>query len=113
MAVYRMYTGPDGQSHFEEIKSPAPLNETSHLDAKEAYIRTWPADFFHDWHPSRQRQYAITLSGQLEIEIGDGTKIVFGPGDAYWGEDLTGEGHTGRVVGGQPRVALVVVLASG
>ena len=54
----------------------------------------------------------IILSGQLEIGLGDGSKHVFGPGDARLVEDTTGQGHTTRVHGNQvPCVTATIPLA--
>ena len=66
---------------------------------------------FSDWHNAPRRQYAIFLSGgQMEVVIGDGTTRRFGPGDAVLFEDLTGQGHTSRSVGGD-RLTAIVPLA--
>jgi hypothetical protein len=40
----------------------------------------------------------ITLTGELEIGLGDGTVHKFGPGDVRLIEDVTGHGHTTRYV---------------
>jgi len=42
--------------------------------------------------------------------MGDGTVRRFGPGDAVLFEDLTGQGHTSRTVGGD-RLSAIVPLA--
>src|SRR5437660_1336954 len=70
-----------------------------------------PNGRFSDWHNAPRRQYAIFLSGgQMEVVIGDGTTRRFGPGDAVLFEDLTGQGHTSRSVGGD-RLTAIVPLA--
>jgi hypothetical protein len=46
----------------------------------------------------------INLSGQSEIEISDGTKRRFGPGDIFLVDDTKGRGHISRAVGSQPRL---------
>jgi len=46
----------------------------------------------------------------MEVVIGDGTTRRFGPGDAVLFEDLTGQGHTSRSVGGD-RLTAIVPLA--
>ena len=45
--------------------------------------------------------------GQMEVGIGDGTVRRFGAGDAVLFEDLTGQGHTSRSVGGDRMTAIV------
>ena len=57
-----------------------------------------------------QRQYIITLSGEAEIGLGDGTIHRLGPGDVHMAEDLTGHGHTTRVVGQVPRGTATIHL---
>src|SRR5256885_8468290 len=39
-------------------------------------------------HCAPRRQYSISLSGQAEIEVGDGTVARVGPGDIVLAEDL-------------------------
>jgi hypothetical protein len=53
----------------------------------------------------------IILSGQLEIGLGDGTKHIFGPGDARLVEDTTGKGHTTATYGNAPCVTATIPLA--
>jgi hypothetical protein len=52
----------------------------------------------------------ITLAGQVEIGIGDGTVRRFGAGDVMLADDLTGRGHTTRVVSSEPRITITVPL---
>ncbi|MFQ5931632.1 MAG: cupin domain-containing protein, partial [Nitrospiraceae bacterium] len=73
-------------------------------------FRRAPAGHVQDWHPAPRRQYVVTLSGQGEIEVGDGTVRSFGPGDVMLAEDTTGRGHITRVVGAQPRLYAAVPL---
>ena len=46
----------------------------------------------NDWHRAPRRQYVINLCGESEIEIDDGTKRRFGPGDIFLVDDTTGRG---------------------
>ncbi|MEC8958281.1 MAG: hypothetical protein VYE35_01025, partial [Chloroflexota bacterium] len=62
------------------------------------------------WHIAPRRQYIITLSGEAEIGLKDGTVRRLGAGDFNLAEDLTGAGHTTRVVGDVPRVTATVHL---
>lgn len=114
MKITRVYTGNDGESHFEEIEvkfEPMGGTETSQLQAAAGVIfRRAPAGHVQDWHPAPRRQYVITVSGQGEIEIGDGTKRRFGPGDVMLADDVTGRGHITRVVGNKPRLYAQIPL---
>jgi uncharacterized cupin superfamily protein len=66
--------------------------------------------YFIDFHPAPRRQYVITLQGEVEIGLGDGSIHRFGPGDVMLADDLTGKGHTTRVVGDVPRVSVAIPL---
>ena len=74
-------------------------------------IRRNPPGYFLDWHTAPRRQYTITISGEVEIGTGDGAVRRFGPGTVLLAEDLTGQGHTTRVVGNETRISVVVPLA--
>jgi len=106
----RIYTGDDGQSHIEELDLAACPDLTSPHLAKSIVFRSTPAGNFSNWHVGPRRQYVITLSGEVEIGLGDGTKHRFGPGHVNLVEDLTGKGHTTRIVGNQPRVGATIPL---
>src|SRR4249920_2033918 len=112
MAFVRCYTGTDGQSHFEDLDLLPPNMERSIEQATSSITFTRsPNGRFSDWHNAPRRQYAIFLSGgQMKVVIGDGTTRRFGPGDAVLFEDLTGQGHTSRSVGGD-RLTAIVPLA--
>jgi hypothetical protein len=96
MQFCRIYTGEDGQSHFEDLdQSEGSKHFLSALPAKALVFKN---DFdradLHGWHNAPRRQWCITLSGTVEIGIGDGTVRSFGPGDVFLAEDVTGQGHT-------------------
>jgi quercetin dioxygenase-like cupin family protein len=116
----RVYTGSDGQSHVEEVAlalAPFVDVEGAHGEgtpveaATGVTFRVSPPGYFLSWHTAPRRQYTITLSGEAEIGVGDGTVKRLGPGDILLAEDLTGRGHTTRVVSLEPRFYVVVPLA--
>jgi uncharacterized cupin superfamily protein len=114
MKITRLYTGADNESHFEDIE--VGLNPVGHMLASPLQpthgimFRCAPPDHLSDFHRVPRRQYVITLSGQVEIETGDGTIRRFGAGDVMLAEDTTGRGHITRVVGGQPRHYVFIPL---
>jgi hypothetical protein len=112
MGLFRLYTGSDGQSHFETIALGQTPDWAKGVPTTQIAFREDPVGRFIDWHPAPRRQFVIILSGQLEIGLGDGTKHIFGPGDARLVEDTTGKGHTTRVHGGQPCLTATIPLAS-
>jgi hypothetical protein len=99
MKVTRLYTGTDGQSHFDGIEVQSGI-----LQPGDGVIfRDGTPDHVNSWHRAPRRQYVINLFGKTEIEIGDGSKRRFGPGDILLAEDTSGQGHISRDVGAQPR----------
>jgi uncharacterized cupin superfamily protein len=99
MKATRLYTGVDGQSHFDDTEM-----ETGKLQPGDGIVfREGTPDTVNQWHRAPRRQYVINLSGETEIEIGDGTKRRFGSGDILFVEDTSGQGHISRDVGIQPR----------
>jgi quercetin dioxygenase-like cupin family protein len=111
MSIYRLYSGSDGQSHIQELDLADHPELTSPQAVSTITFREWPPGHFIDWHPAPRRQFIISISGQVEIELGDGTTVRYGPGDARLVEDTTGQGHTTRVVGDQPSINAVIPLA--
>ena len=112
MAFVRCYTGTDGQSHFEDLDLLPPDMERSIEQAASGITFTRsPNGRFSDWHNAPRRQFVITLAGEVEIGLGDGTVHRYGPGHVTLAEDLTGRGHTTRVVGNQPRLSVTIPLA--
>jgi len=106
MKVTRIYTGTDDHSHFEEIDV-----EIGKLVAGEGIVfRHAPPGDLQDWHPAPRRQFVITLSGQGEIEISDGTKRRFGAGAIMLADDTTGRGHITRVISKEPRLYVMIPL---
>ena len=94
--INRFYTGPDGQTHVEEIEAKFSLGEVGAyklLANGGAELRSAPPGRVADWHTAPRRQYVITLSGHGELEVAGGKKISVGPGSINLVEDVTGKGH--------------------
>jgi hypothetical protein len=111
MKLTRLYTGADGNTHIEwQTLENHPEWREMHK-AEGIVFREQPSGHFIDWHPAPRRQFVITLAGEVEIGLGDGTVHRFGPGHVTLAEDLTGRGHTTRVVGDETRVTATIPLA--
>ncbi len=116
MKVTRIYTGPDNQSHFEDVEIPlkdgSAVGRLSELiPATGVIFRETGGDYDLDFHNAPRRQYVVMLEGEVEIETGDGTKRVLGTGEILLAEDTTGQGHISRAVNGKPRKSLFIPLA--
>ncbi|HLZ30049.1 MAG TPA: hypothetical protein VKV73_22230, partial [Chloroflexota bacterium] len=74
-------------------------------------VRRFEANRVNPWHHAPGRYAVITLSGAVDIEIGDGSVRRFGAGDVLLAEDLTGQGHGTREVGPEARISIFVPLS--
>ena len=115
MLVTRLFTGDDGQSHFEDISVDlidhgAIGNISEHWPGSGVMFREVGGDYDYDFHNAPRRQLIANLDGWVEIEVGDGTTRRFGPGSLMLAEDVTGQGHISRAVDGQPRRCLFIPL---
>jgi hypothetical protein len=115
MRVTRLYTGVDQQSHFEDYEVDMDDHGligylSQRHPVKSLIFRYTEADYDYTWHNAPERQYIVILEGGLDVEIGDGTRRQFGPGDIVLAEDLTGQGHISRAVNAQPRRSLFITL---
>ncbi len=115
LMMTRLYTGPDGQTHFDQREAPFTAGSTSDVFKLMAVTgaelhRAAPGTVI-DWHTAPRRQYVITLSGQGEIEVAGGKKFAVGPGHIDLVEDTTGKGHITRVTGTEDRVTLQLPLS--
>lgn len=115
LMMTHLYTGPDGQTHAEEVEAKFTTgkpNEVYKLMATSgAELHRAAPGTVIDWHTAPRRQYVITLSGQGEIEVAGGKKFHVGPGHIDLVEDTTGKGHITRVIGNEERVTLQLPLA--
>ena len=94
MGVYRLFTGPDGESHIEELSAEA-LKEIN-LDGAQMNFSVSQREpgAFSDYHPAPRRRWQVGVQGRTIIGLSDGTSHTFGPGDVRLIEDTTGKCHT-------------------
>lgn len=103
-SMFRMYTGDDEVSHFEDI-------EAAPYDVSRVTFATIAAGTFGDWHNEGRRQFVLVLSGEADITASDGEVRHMGPGSVMLAEDLTGKGHQMRVTGNHECLWMFVPLA--
>jgi hypothetical protein len=94
LEVIHVYAGPDGVSHVRRVAvaglpKPLPVAGVS---------LSFVAKGTEDWHVAPQKLFTINVSGDIEGEMGDGTKIPIGKGDLVYLEDMTGKGHITRLL---------------
>jgi hypothetical protein len=111
MKIIRVFTGDDGESHFEDVTPEEMTTIVNRLGEGDITLGLRPSPSFSDFHNAPRRQYVVNLSGTAEFEAADGTKVQMEPGDILVAEDLTGHGHIARSLGDTPRASLAVPLA--
>jgi hypothetical protein len=113
--VIRMYSGDDGESHFEDLEIPQTAGQPGDalfddlVTATGIYFRTVSSGLSIDYHTAPLRQFAIPLTGLAEFEVGDGSTVRIGPGDILLADDTTGHGHVSRTIEG-PRQTVYVPI---
>ena len=127
VVITRIFTGPDGLAHAEDIelkldarsvsgmfkatgaefsvRSPTPGAKAGNTSAANANDP--------GWHTGPARQFVITLAGSSEVEVSGGVHVVTRPGHINLIEDTTGKGHITRNFGPEDRIVLTIPLAEG
>ena len=103
MRYVRLYAGPDGESHFEDVDvaleavdfaPPAPpLHVSDFVPATRLGFMAPQSGWRGDWHPTPRRQFFVYLGGGAGVEASDGEVRHFRTGDVLFVEDTTGKGH--------------------
>jgi quercetin dioxygenase-like cupin family protein len=122
MRYTRLFSDDRGESHFDEVEiefastdyiAAAPALELS--PAQEAIACRFmkaPGGWTSDWHPSSGRNLFVVMSGEWEVTASDGEARRFKTGDALLVEDVTGKGHSSRVVSEEDSVALMIEVST-
>lgn len=119
MKITRVYTGEDGESHFDDVD--VPLRDYGAIGAmselvrgKGVIFRETGGEYDLDFHNAPRRQLVVMLSGGgVELETGDGSKRRLAAGDILLAEDTSGRGHISRAIDAEPRVSLFLPLEDG
>ena len=114
----KLYSDDKGITHFTDDKFV--LYSAYHGDVKTAMQtpleKVAGFNFFRavaGWskrHSAKRKQFIFVLKGSMQIEVGDGEKRVFTPGDTILVEDMNSEGHITANVGGKELLALIAPL---
>ena len=111
MQIVRVYSGDDGESHFEDIAPEEMVAIAKRLGEGDIQLIERPATSFVDYHTAPRRQYVLHLLGAAEYETADGSRRRLVPGDIIVAEDLTGHGHIARGRGEWQRCILATPRA--
>jgi quercetin dioxygenase-like cupin family protein len=99
--VLRIYADPGGNSHIQELPiatKPGRTRRTELAAVTAMSYADYTASAVEDWHRAPARQFSISLSGEIEVEVSDGQKHPIHTGDIVFLEDLQGKGHITRIL---------------
>ena len=120
-----LFTDTDGRARFGEHEIALPEGTpTSMLSALMPsgglQLRHSPVGFRSNFHVTVTPQWVFILSGQMEINLQDGSARVFGSGQHFYSDDTlpagqafdaTLHGHWSRQLGDEPLVTAFVRAA--
>jgi hypothetical protein len=95
--LVRIYSKPNGDSGVEELEiapNAGPIPVTQMTAGVYGGAARPPA-----WHLAPRKQFAINMTGDLEVEVTGGARRKIGAGDLVFLEDVTGQGHVTRALG--------------
>jgi hypothetical protein len=99
--ILRIYADADGNSHIQELPiatKPGKTRRTEMAAATGLIYADYTASSVEDWHRTPGRQFSISMSGEIEVELSDGKKHAIHAGDIVFLEDLQGKGHITRIL---------------
>lgn len=114
----RLWTGNDGNSHFEEgtidLSRGARGDVLSNVAAAASlFFQETRSGGSYEWHQDPVPRFVITLSGTLEFETRGGERFTIRPGDILLAEDNSGTGHRWKLIGDEPWRRAYVVFPTG
>lgn len=95
--VIRITATADGGSRIEEL-TIAPNAKPVDITQMTASVYAGSGATAPDWHTAPRKQFAINMTGELEVEVTDGTRRRIGS-DLVFLDDTTGKGHVTRALG--------------
>jgi hypothetical protein len=121
MTYVRVYAGPDGESHMEDVAAPLEPTEifpglpllfvTPPIPTTSLILVRFPAEAREaGWRHPPRRQFVI-FGAEIEIEVSDGAVRRISAGSPVLFEDTTGKGHATRVLADGETLALFLALA--
>ena len=118
MRYVEIYADDGGVSHFRDVDieltrsdvaPPAlPVDLSAFRAATEVGFISIPSGWAGGWHQPPTDGYIFVLSGEVQIEVGDGEIRRFPQGSIWLHKDRNGPGHNSSVISSEgARLAMV------
>ena len=121
MTYVRVYAGPDGESHMEEVTVTMEPTEVfpglpllfvaPPLPTTSLILVTFPAEARAMGRRNPPRRQFVIFGADIEVEVSDGAVRRIGAGSPVLFEDTTGKGHATRILAAGETLALFLPLA--
>jgi hypothetical protein len=107
----------NGDSQFEDaqidlverqVSAGVPPMSVGALQSNGGVVYLRSEQFDSEPHPAPRKQWVVMLRGTLEVQVTDGSKRRFSPGDLILVTDTSGKGHITLAIGEPPFEALFV-----
>ena len=112
--IYAFMPTPTATSHIQELPiatKPGKTRRTELAPVTGLSYADYTASSVEDWHRTPARQFSISMSGEIEVEVSDGKKHAIHAGDIVFLEDLQGKGHITRIL--SPVTNIFIRVADG
>jgi quercetin dioxygenase-like cupin family protein len=119
ISYVRLYAGPDGESHFEDVTvgftlrtvpPVPPLGVSDWQPAERIFFYNFAPGWYGEPHVAPRRQFVIVLKGATALQASDGEIRHQQVGDVLLAEDTTGKGHATWNEGDDTTLTAVIAL---
>jgi hypothetical protein len=116
----RIVATDDGGSTFEDsrldlaeqhVASGTPPMLVAGVPSSDGVMFLRSLGFSSEPHPVPREQWLLMLRGTIEVEVTDGSRRQFTPGDVIHVADTTGRGHVSTAIGEPPFECLLIPVA--
>ena len=115
MLFPKIYADALGHSYFGEHDLPHTGINTRRLQLRPQQVVHWRSGTMQpgyaiDFRRSETPEFVAVMSGRMIVGVSNGETRHFSRGDMFLLQDVTGQGHTTRIVGNEPCTFLRLTL---
>ena len=94
--LFRIWSDSAGDTHIEEIKLSDKKRAKIPGALVDFHLAAVPPEAATKLHPAPGHEFAVTISGKIDLQASDGSKAHLEAGDIAYLDDTTGKGHTAK-----------------